>query len=330
MGASVRERWSLDKAKAWGEAQPWVLGCNFTPSTASNQLEFWQEASFDPETLMRELGWAKGLGMNAARVFLHDVAYGVDPDGFKSRMESFLQIAEARGIRPLFVLFDDCWHGGAKPGPQPEPVPGVHNSRWLQAPGHDVVNDPAQWPRLQTYVQDVVSAFARDPRVLGWDVYNEPGNGGQELKSEPLLRAVFDWVREVGPDQPATAGAWGGNPEFDALMLEWSDVVTFHNYGPAPEVEALCIRFKELGRPVICTEWLARIHHSVEEVLPIFHRHGVGAMNWGFVDGRTQTKWPWGSPEGGPEPEPWFHELLHKDGTSYRESEAEAFRRLAG
>ena len=37
-----------------------------------------------------------------------------------------------------------------------------------------------------------------------------------------------------------------------------------------------------------------------EEILPLFKGEDVGAMNWGFVRGKTQTIFPWGSKEGEP------------------------------
>jgi hypothetical protein len=327
----VYEPWSVEKALEWGKRQPWIVGCNFCPSTASNQLEFWQAETFDLPTIDRELGFAAGIGMNAVRAYLHDLAHEQDPEGMKERMERFLAAAARHGIRTLFVIFDDCWNPGAKPGPQPAPIPGVHNSRWLQSPGHAVGNDPANWPRLERYVKDVVSTFKSDDRILGWDVFNEPGNGGQGRKSEPLLRKAFQWARDAGAQQPLTCGAWGADREFDEIMLDLSDVLTFHCYGSPADMRGWIERLEKRGRPIICTEWLARsAGQKVEEILPILHDAKVGAMNWGLVAGKTNTKFPWGSKEGSPEPDPWFHELFYPDGKPYREAEAAVFRRLTG
>ena len=167
-------QWSKDRARAWAANQPWMVGCNFIPSTASNQFEMWQQATFDPETISRELAWASALGMNSVRVFLHNLIWQVDPNGFKSRIDYFLQLTKAANIKTILVLFDDCWFPPT-PGKQQEPVPGVHNSRWAQSPGHDVVRDQSQWPRLEAYVRDIITTFGDDPRVCLWDLYNEPG-----------------------------------------------------------------------------------------------------------------------------------------------------------
>lgn len=71
------------------------------------------------------------------RVFLHHLLYFQDKDGFKARIEQFLKIANSHGIKTVFVLFDDCWNPEGKLGKQPAPIPGVHNSRWVQAPGEE-------------------------------------------------------------------------------------------------------------------------------------------------------------------------------------------------
>ena len=134
-GAGAGERWPVEKAQAWYAQQPWLVGCDFIPSTAINQLEMWQADTFDPDTIDKELGWAEGIGLNVVRVYLHDLAYAQDPAGFLERMDRFLEIAQRHGIRALFVIFDDCWLADPKPGKQPEPWPGVHNSGWGREPG---------------------------------------------------------------------------------------------------------------------------------------------------------------------------------------------------
>src|SRR5258708_1684321 len=91
--AIARERWTEEQARAWGEKMPWLVGCNYGPSTAINELEMWQAETFDLPTIDRELGWAQGLGFNSVRVFLHDLAYRQDPEGFLKRMDQCLAAA---------------------------------------------------------------------------------------------------------------------------------------------------------------------------------------------------------------------------------------------
>lgn len=316
-------RWSIEKVKAWYEQLPWLVGCNFTPSNAINQLEMWQAETFDPDTIDRELGWAKDIGLNCMRVFLHDLVWLTDASGFRERIERYLSIADRHGIRTMLVFFDDCWNADPKPGKQPDPIPGVHNSGWMQSPGAAVVNgDPANWSRLEDYVKDIMTTFGNDSRVVVWDLYNEPGNSKQGNQSMPLLREVFSWAREVDASQPLTAGVWMLQlKELTEFQLKASDVVTFHHYWGAESLKEWIDQFAEEGRPQICTEWLRRPKSTVEEYLPIFRDRQVGAINWGLVMGKTQTHYPWMSPKGAPEPDPWFHELLRPDGSPYREEE---------
>ncbi|MBW7891450.1 MAG: hypothetical protein H3C48_10605 [Chitinophagaceae bacterium] len=165
-----REIWTKEQANDWYNKQPWLVGCNFLPSTAINQLEMWQPETFDTATINRELGWAEAIGMNTIRVYLHDLLYEQDAGGFLQRMDIFLQIASAHHIKPMFVLFDSVWDPDPQLGKQRDPQPGVHNSGWVQSPGRKALTDSTQYPRLEAYVKGVVKRFAQDDRVLAWDI----------------------------------------------------------------------------------------------------------------------------------------------------------------
>ena len=322
-------RWAAEKANDWYEKQPWLVGCNFIPSTAINQIEMWQARSFDPETIERELGWAAEIGFNSVRVFLHDLVWQADADGFRRRIDQFLELAAHQGIRAMFVLFDDCWNANPRLGEQPKPIPGIHNSGWVQSPGANIVVNPRHWARLESYVKGVLEGFATDERVLMWDLYNEPGNGGLGEKSLELLRTTFEWARAVGPKQPLTAGIWADYRTLVEFQLAASDILSFHHYNDASDLRQQIRRFKAYGRPAICTEYMARPRGSrFSTHLPVFRQEGVGCYNWGLVRGRTQTIFPWESPAGAPEPEEWFHDLLHEDGTPFDKSEIAFIRQI--
>jgi hypothetical protein len=345
-------RWSEAKANDWYQHQPWLVGSNFLPADAINELEMWQADTFDPQEIDRELGWAQGLGMNTMRVFLHDLLWQQDSAGFKKRIDNFLTIAAKHHIRPLFVVFDSCWDPFPKLGPQHPPIPGVHNSGWVQSPGALALEDPAQEARLRSYVQGVVGAFANDSRILGWDVWNEPSNtnGGAYGRMEPkdkqdrvrnLLPKVFEWARSVNPAQPLTSGLWEGDwssPEkLDAIariQFEQSDVISFHNYGWPDDFEQRVRRLEQYHRPILCTEFMARsVGSTFDTILPIAKQHHVAAINWGFVAGKSQTYFPWDSwekPYVLQPPPVWFHDVLHPDGHPYRGREAQIIRQLSG
>jgi len=339
----MNQRWSIEQANEWYASQPWLVGCNFIPSNAINQLEMWQAETFDPETIERELGWAAGIGFNTVRTYLHDLAWQVDPEGFKGRIDHFLEIAARYKIRPILVFFDDCWKRHPRPGVQPAPLPGVHNSGWVQSPGPVVVRRGASvWGRLERYVKDVIGAFANDERILLWDLYNEPGNSLSGKRSIPLLRAVFEWARAANPSQPLSVCVWKNDKKLKEIPLAESDIITFHNYSPAAKLEKQIAELKKYNRPVICTEWLARTRGSlVNTNLPVFAREQVGCLNWGLVAGKTNTIYTWKSTfwlfnfwnrmrGRAPEPRIWFHDLFRADGIPYDPTEIETFKRLTG
>ena len=344
------QRWSEDKANAWYARQPWLVGANYIPATAINQLEMWQADTFDPARIDLELGWAQAIGMNTMRVFLHDLLWQQDPEGFKRRLGQFLSISRKHGIRPLLVLFDSCWDPNPKLGRQRAPTPGVHNSGWVQSPGAAALDDPSQYARLEEYVKGVVGAFGQDDRVLGWDLWNEPDNtnGSSYGSQEPadkvdriltLLPQVFAWARSVSPSQPLTSGIWTGDWSSDEtlspmarIQTKNSDVISFHNYDSPTKLEAAMRQIERYRRPLICTEYMARGNGSFfEGSLPVAKVHHVAMINWGLVQGKTQTNLPWDSwqhPYVDRKPSIWFHEVFFTNGQPYQPEEAAFIRRM--
>jgi len=336
--------WTPDRAATWYAQQSWIVGANFVPSTAVNQLDMWQAVTFDPTAIDRELGWAADVGLNSVRVFLHDRLWQQDADGLLTRIDQFLTIADSHGIRVMLVLFDGVWDPYPQTGPQPEPRPYIHNSRWVQSPGAEFLGDPDRLDELQDYVVGVVDRFADDPRVVMWDVFNEPDNMNfasyRDVELTPadktagalaLLNKAFGWARSVEPSQPLTAGVffggWGSPEDLSPIndfMLHESDIVSFHAYFPLDTTSALVDDLQQYGRPIVCTEYMARGTGSTfADILPMFNSRDVGAFHWGWVDGKTQTKYPWSSwtDTVAGEPDPWFHDVLHPDGSPYDAAE---------
>lgn len=342
--------WPAEKATAWYAAQPWLVGSNYLPASAINQLEMWQTDTFDPKRIDAELGWAAGIGMNTMRVFLHDLPWQQDAAGFKKRIDAFLKLAQKHRIRPMLVLFDSCWDPSPRTGKQREPRPGVHNSGWVQSPALAALGDASQHPRLESYVKGVVAAFANDDRVLAWDLWNEPDNLNTGSYADPkdklehvrvLLPKAFDWARAARPKQPLTSGVWKGDwsseeklDPIQRIQLESSDVVSFHSYDKPEEFEKRVEWVQRYRRPLFCTEYMARPRGSTFlGVLPLAKRLRVAAYNWGFVAGKSQTNLPWDSwqrPYVDRQPEVWFHDIFHADGRAYRPEEVELIRNATG
>ena len=335
--------WSKKQINDWFRKQPYYVGANFIPSTAINQLEMWQKETFDPVTIRRELGYAGKIGMNIMRVYLHDLLWEQDRKGFAGRIDQYLAIADSFNIKTMFVLFDDCWNPNFSLGRQPEPVPFAHNSGWVQSPGMQLVNDSAKWPRLQQYVTELLEHYKDDERIVVWDLYNEPGNGTsgddsaektkQRARSLPFLEAVFGWARQVdGLSQPVTTGVWNFSDQFSELnkfALTNSDIITFHSYNPPLQLLDRISDLMLCGRPMICTEYMARGSGSTFEFcLPLLKKYNVGAINWGLVSGKTQTIYPWCWNKAKGEPDIFFHDIFHPDGTFLWPSEELAIKQI--
>ncbi|MDP3681813.1 MAG: cellulase family glycosylhydrolase [Flavobacterium sp.] len=344
-----REIWTKEQANAWYAKQPWLVGANYNPSTAINQLEMWQEDTFDPKRIDEELGWAEQIGMNTMRVYLHDLLHKDDAEGLYKRMNTFLEIADKHHIKIVFVLFDSCWDPFPKSGKQRDPKPHVHNSGWVQSPGQKVLQDATQYPRLEKYVKETVAEFKDDNRVLAWDVWNEPDNmtgpsyEAVEIKNKadlilPLLEKAFQWARSTNPSQPLTSGVWVGDWSDETKMLPMhklqlaqSDIISFHNYNKPQDFEKVIKQLQRYGKPLLCTEYMARPNGSTfEGFLPIARKYNVGMINWGFVDGKSQTKYSWDSwtKKYDAEPELWFHEVFHTDGTPYKKAETDLIKKM--
>ncbi|SUA04403.1 putative secreted protein [Mycolicibacterium fortuitum] len=340
-------QWPVERANAWYQAQGWLVGTNFITSNAINQIEMFGAGTYDARRIDSELQACRLLGFNTVRVFLHDLLWAQDRAGFQSRLANFVGIAARQGIKPLFVFFDSCWDPHPQLGAQRAPTPGVHNSGWVQSPGAQRIDDPRYRSVLRDYVVGVMSQFRNDNRVLGWDLWNEPDNPAKQYRKVErkdkidavggLLPQVFGWARSVNAVQPLTSGVWqgswdrGSRSEMDSFQLDNSDVISFHSYAGPAEFEARIAELAPLGRPILCTEYLARDQGStVEGVLPVAKRHNVGAYSWGLVAGKTQTYFPWDSWDKPytKVPNVWFSDLLQPDGRPYKESEYQAFRKL--
>ena len=349
---SSTKQWTPQQANDWYAKQPWLVGSNFVPNTAINELEMWQADTFDLPTIDREFGWAESLGMNTMRVFLHNLLWQGNGSDLLDRMEKFLQVADKHHIRIAFVLLDSVWDPNPKLGKQREPRPHVHNSGWVQAPGAEILKNPSGWDKqLKPYVVGVIGHFRDDKRVLLWDLMNEPDNENgsykkQELPNKPkvalqLLQKEWEWARSANPSQPLTSGVWHGDDwssdtklsDMARFQLQNSDVITYHSYDPPKEMQKRIDSLKRFQRPILCTEYMARPRGSTfEAILPLLKNEHVAAYNWGFVNGKSQTIYPWDSWQKTytAEPPVWFHDIFRQDGSPFSPDEVALIRKLNG
>ncbi|MFH1920386.1 MAG: family 16 glycoside hydrolase [Planctomycetota bacterium] len=306
------------------ETAGWV-GTNYTPAYCASAVELWHD--FRPEVIEKELAAAKGhFGITTLRVYLHNIPHSAEKEEFLQRIDQFLAICRRHGIRPGFTFFDDCWnHEGVSLESLP-PVKGRHNGRWAACP-QDVERTDEHLPELKAYVQDVVRPHRDDPRVLWWEIFNEPN-----LKSQFSVRLrtlAYGWAKELEPIQPVIS-CWDDSPE--------TDVVDAHNYSNDfaqwdrqaelnPEKGAV---FTEAGarwyaprpssgEPIEVIHWLQR-RKAAEKYVP-----GV-YLCWELMVGNSHCRWYWGTEDAAPEPTiPWCG-LLWPDGTPVSLAEAEAIR----
>ena len=348
-------RWTEERAWQWHNENGWMVGTNFNPSTSINQLEFWQEDTYDQETIERELEWSAELGMNMHRVYLHNLLWDQDSIGFLKRVDTYLEISESKGIKTLLVLLDDVWHPIPKLGKQPEPLPFIHNSGWVQAPGSKILGDSSRHNELKNYIKGVITHFSDDKRVMGWDLYNEPDNvspddpkypeRGPEVKEKhiyslSLLKKTFRWAREVNPSQPLTVGLWkdpvtwrniDSLSAIDRFAISNSDVISFHAYGSLEETMKKIEDLEQFNRPLLCTEYLARgEQNTFQVILPLFKEKEVAAVNWGFVAGKTNTAFPWSSWQVKFDslPKIWHHDIYLPDKTPYDQKEIDFLKEM--
>ncbi len=343
-------RWPAERAQAYAAARPWPVGANYINRDAINQLEMWQAETFNPAQINEELGWAAAIGMNSMRVYLHNLVWEQDSSGFLERIEQYLELASGHGMSTTLVLWDAVWDPVAELGEQPTPRPRVHNSGWVQSPqSKQLMNGDRYYPKAKNYVQGILRHFKDDPRIYLWDLYNEPDNNNfakfpnePQNKADfvfPLLVKTFQWAREVNPSQPLTAGVWwnfqedGSAPtgRFNEFQLANSDLISFHFYGPPQEVSRILPYLETLGRPLVCTEYVARgTGNGFLSMLPVWKEHRVGAYNWGLVAGKTNTIYPWVSWDSTftAEPHLWHHDVFYPDGTPYNPAETALLQKL--
>lgn len=348
------KRWSEEKAWEWYRERPWIVGCNYVPSCCINSIEIWQEYEFDDvlESVKKELTIASQIGINSIRMIIPFFVWQHQGEGLKTRIDRFLSVCDVYGISLMPVFFDDCCvpksqYKEPHLGKQPKPAIG-HHGGVVNTPfgdskevGWHIGDDERNWPYLQQFVQDIVSTFCQDSRIILWDIWNEPGNSNRGNKSLPLMERAFEWAREIDPLQPLSAGPWsfpdgylkleGDISPIEKRALILSDVTTFHFYGDYDKIKEVIHQLRETERPLLITEWLNRpFGNCVETHLPLFKKEGIGCYHWGLVNGKTQTNEPWDILRTIPNLDlsMWQHDLFCLDGTPYSDKEIEIFKKL--
>ncbi|WP_121808470.1 glycoside hydrolase family 2 TIM barrel-domain containing protein [Mucilaginibacter kameinonensis] len=327
---SQDKRWPEARIWDWYNQQPWYCGFNYIPAYAINYTAMWDKTTFNEVAIDKELALAEKSGMNSLRAVLQYAVYADDPKYFINTLDKFMAICDKHHIKFIPALFDDCSFGitnDPKTGKQPEPLKGWYAWDWSPSPGHSMVVDSVTHPKLKKYVTDVITRFKNDKRILMWDLYNEPTNGGLGTATFPLLKKTIIWARAVNPSQPLTIGIFDQNPRLNKIITDNVDLITFHDYGDKQHVTKTIEELKQYNRPMINTEWMNRPWKStVSEIVPVFYKYKVGCNLWGLVNGKTQTNLPWGHRPGDPEQKLWQHDLYSGDFKPYKAAEIDSLK----
>jgi hypothetical protein len=325
--SGTHSRWDGDRVRSWYDNLGVVKGVNYIPRYAVNSTDMWRKETFDPDLINEELGWARKAGYTTLRVQLQYVAWKEDPKGFMERLEKFLDLAARNTLKVVPVLFDDKNFAQTDPvaGPQPEPIPGKNNARWVPSPGPAAVKDRSTWPSLEKYLRNVMDKYKRDDRIVYWDLYNRAGDSVIGEGTLPLMDQVFNWARDIDPKQPLAVPAWTKpNSAMTVHQLERSDIITFQSFETAGQIEALLTLLKRYDRPIICSDWLMRQRdNDFEKILPLFSVHRVGWFNRGLVNGKTQEWIQQDQYRSADRPDLWQHDVLKPDGDAYDAKEIE-------
>ena len=310
----MKRRWTETEANEWYKNIGWLRGCNFIGSDCTNRLDMFQKHNAEQklETAERELALCQKIGFNTVRIWANFDVYYAEPESYMEIFDRYVELCGKYGQKIMVVLAheEDLPRGDVfvpKAMGEQKYALGEHQGRipmseeeLAKAPKH-YMEYPELRPLYLEMVQRTVRKYAKDERIVCWNIYNEPGITIGERSME-LLNVLFDTVRAEDPIQPLTADIWRGvrgdkiQTREEQLALELSDVISFHSYQSYDKLVREIRFHQKFNRPLFLTEWLHRINHNnVQEVYPLLYITGVANYCWGFVVGKTQTHEPWPS-----------------------------------
>ncbi|NLB91719.1 MAG: cellulase family glycosylhydrolase [Clostridiales bacterium] len=355
----MKQKWTKEQIWDWYDSLPWITGFNFYPSTTINQVEFWQ--SYDHNRVFtdigKELSLAQSLGFNSLRTLFPFELWRMDSTLFFTHIDEFLSLCDAFGISVMPVLFDDCCMPKEKQKPiqlgkQPDPVPGYFGGSPVSpfedttSIGYNPTDAPGMDAVVRDYIHELAEHYRNDPRILIWNIWNEPGNSGRGSTSLPMMENVFSWLREEDVSQPLTADVFAAMPgkpfpdaylknpkiesEIELKAIELSDIISFHYYGDYVHTRNYISDLRAYGRPIICDEWLHRPMRSfIQTHLPLFKREKIGSYFFGFVNGKNQFHEPWEYLKAREDMDfsLWMHDIFHSNFVPYDDEEIQVIRK---
>jgi len=312
-----------------------IVGAVYNPYSADNAIDFWN--NYSPVEVDRELRYAEAYGMNTITVYLHYFSWLADRVGLLSKFENLLEIATNHGLKVAPIFYDDCWNYDPASGPQPPPVWGVHNSQWVESPGHPVEenyfspissSDSTTYKTsLQDYITDFASVHRNDPRILYWEIMNEPGCSGDGSMQERRAQLMNDGrmaILAAGATQPINS------PQVqEDEGTYFSDFYAFHPYGGyagpinGSDVNALNTETLERG---FNDAWGYAFPMTMAGVVSNYGGT-TGFLVWELMIGDTNTRFHWGQVPSNPatvEPAIPFQGTIYPDGHPWQTDEVQA------
>jgi hypothetical protein len=312
-----------------------IVGAVYNPHSADNAIDFWN--NYDPVEVDQELQYAEVYGMNTITVYLHYFSWLTDRIGLLSKFENLLEIANNHGLKVAPIFYDDCWNYDPAPGPQPSPIWGVHNSQWVESPGHPVEenyfnpmsssDNTTYKTSLQNYITDFASVYRNDPRILYWEIMNEPGCSGDGSMQERRAQLMNDGrmaILAAGATQPISS------PQVqEDEGTYFSDFYAFHPYGGyagpinGSDVNALNSETLERG---FNDAWGYAFPMTMAGVVSNYGGK-TGFLVWELMIGDTNTRFHWGQVPSNPatvEPATPFQGTIYPDGHPWQTSEIQA------
>lgn len=358
----MKERWTAEQAWEWYHSKPWITGFNFIPKDSISGIELFQEWGHEEAMAAaeKEIELAESLGFNSVRMMLPFYIWRVQHDAFMDHLEELLCMLDRHHITLMPILFNDCSVPKSKYrepdlGKQPDPVPGYFggspvtpfddDTQLGDSTGWNIDDDPEMKPVIEKYVKELGTKYGKDPRIIVWNIWNEPGNSGRLSKSLPMMENVFAWMRSCDPDQPLAADVWGAGAdhpygwlkdphiyaEIEHRALELSDVISFHFYGDYSHAKMYLDCLKQYNRPLFNTEWMHRPYRSlIETHMPLWKKEDVASYFFGFVNGKSQFNYVWEFIKNLPDIDTrlWMHDIFHSDFTPYDPDEIEVIKKL--
>ena len=234
-----------------------IRGFNYQPSYGSNGFELWQE--FDAATIEIELG--RGVKffpkINALRWWQSWDSFNRDPKRYAGNFETTLRIADKFGLAVMPVLFNR-WHDLTLD------YGGIYIDHFF--PGSDRLYNPNGF---DAYLEAIVGGHKDDPRIVAWDLCNEPYWYNMERMPPEIVESETAWLKrlhakckELGAKSPITVGLAGMD---SSTVNAISDVLSIHPYWvysdmPADKAdyekslgEAVAFAQKE-KKPLVATE----------------------------------------------------------------------------